>query len=100
MRADIEGVNDALEGATKTVELDQNRVGRLSRMDALQGQAMAKASADRQRQKLSAIHQALIRIENECFGDCLECDEAIATARLEFDPTASYCIDCAKTFEQ
>ena len=33
--------NDAADSATKPVELDQQSVGRLSRMDAMQGQAMA-----------------------------------------------------------
>ena len=38
--------------AEQTVELDQARVGRLSRMDAMQAQAMSKETGRRRRQKL------------------------------------------------
>ncbi len=79
----------------QTVELDQTTVGRVSRMDALQGQAMAKASQHRRHILLQRIETALRRIENGEFGWCLRCGEPIATKRLNFDPTAPLCIDCA-----
>ena len=99
MQAENLGMSDMIEGSAKTVELDQNRVGRLSRMDAMQGQAMAKASAERQQEKLKLINRALARVENGSFGRCLECDEFIAIPRLEIDPTASHCIECAQSLE-
>lgn len=85
--------------AAKPVELDQNRVGRLSRMDAMQAQAMAKASAERQGLLLKGIDNALLRIKSGDYGRCLECDQAIASARLEIDLTAEYCIECATAFD-
>jgi DnaK suppressor protein len=81
--------------AEGVVELDQARTGRLTRMDALQAQAMSKATGQLRRQKLLQIAAALERIENDEFGWCGECGEAIAKARLEFDPTVLFCIDCA-----
>lgn len=80
---------------TQTVELDQFTVGRVSRMDALQGQAMSKAFHHRRHVLLQRIESALRCIENGEFGWCLRCGEAIATKRLNFDPTAPLCIDCA-----
>ncbi len=100
IQAEIMGINDMIQGSAKTVELDQNRVGRLSRMDAMQGQAMAKASAERQQEKIKSISQALLRIKNGSFGYCLDCDELIAIPRLEIDPTVNYCIDCAQLLEE
>ncbi len=88
-----------LESSTQTVSLDQNRVGRLSRMDALQAQAMAKASALRQQVLLDNLNSALAKIDSACYGRCLECDEWIAMGRLELDPSADYCISCAQSFE-
>jgi DnaK suppressor protein len=79
----------------RTVELDQTRVGRLSRMDALQAQAMAQASGRRRRLMLSRIAAALERIDNGNFGDCQSCDEPIPKKRLEIDPTALFCVACA-----
>jgi len=81
------------------VELDQSKVGRLSRMDALQAQAMAKASGDRREAMLRQITAALKRIDDDEYGFCQSCDEAINPKRLEVDPTAVLCISCAARSE-
>ena len=85
--------------AEQTVELDQARVGRLSRMDALQSQAMSKETGRRRRSKLLQIEAALRRIEEGEYGYCQECGEDIAPARLEVDPSALLCIQCASALE-
>ena len=85
--------------AEQTVELDQTRMGRLSRMDAMQAQAMSKETGRRRRQKLLQIDVALKRIEENDFGYCQECGEDIAPARLEADPTVLLCISCASARE-
>ena len=77
------------------VELDQQSVGRLSRMDALQVQAMAQASETRRRDEVRRIEAALARIDADDYGYCLRCGDDIAPARLEADPTATVCITCA-----
>lgn len=86
--------------SSKTVELDQSKVGRLSRMDALQGQAMTQETKSRHEESLRNITSALSRIDSGDFGHCLMCDELISTARLEVDPSASLCINCANDAEQ
>lgn len=86
--------------AEQTVELDQARVGRLSRMDAMQAQAMSKETGRRRRQKLQQIEAALQRISSGDYGFCQECGEAIAVARLGADPTALFCIQCASAQER
>jgi len=93
----------AIEGETessKTVELDQSTMGRLSRMDALQGQAMSKETKQRHEEGLRKIISALSRIESGDYGYCLKCDELISVARLEVDPAASLCISCASLEEK
>lgn len=77
------------------VELDQQSVGRLSRMDAIQVQEMARATEARRQERLLRIAAALKRIEDGSFGECLECGEDIAAKRLQLDPTVVLCIDCA-----
>lgn len=84
------------DDASKTVELDQSRVGRLSRMDALQGQAMSLEMKRRRDIELQKITSALLRIENDEFGYCVKCEKEIVIKRLEFDPAAPLCIDCAE----
>ncbi|WP_119302477.1 TraR/DksA family transcriptional regulator [Dongia deserti] len=78
------------------VELDQASVGRLSRMDAMQVQAMALANEQRRQAELQRIAAALDRIERGTFGDCIACGEEIETRRLEIDPTIQRCIACAR----
>lgn len=81
--------------AAAVVELDQTRVGRLSRMDALQGQAMSQERERRRRLELENIAAALRRIERKDYGFCIECGEEIAFKRLQFDPAATLCFNCA-----
>ncbi len=78
------------------VELDQQSVGRLSRMDAMQQQEMAQAEARRRISDLARIEMALNPIAEDEYGWCAECGEAIAYGRLEIDPAAHLCIGCAR----
>ena len=83
--------------AAQPVELDQQRVGRLSRMDALQGQEMARAAVRRRDIELRKIDAALARLEVGDYGWCVRCGEEIASARLRLDPAVPVCIDCAQS---
>ena len=99
LRAELEQVDDTAETSAQTVELDQQRVGRLSRMDAMQAQAMAQASGRRREETLRGIAAALARIESGDYGYCQSCEKAVLENRLRFDPTAALCIDCASAVE-
>lgn len=96
---DIKQIKEAKKEDSAPMELDQARVGRLSRMDAMQQQAMSQASdrlMDVERQR---IQTALKRIQSEEYGYCILCDEEIAIKRLEFDPSLLTCISCAQKAE-
>lgn len=84
---------------TKPVELDQTRVGRLSRMDELQQQAMSQAMSRRAQEELRRIDAALERIAEEEYGACVICGELIAEKRLKAYPAIEICIDCAEAVE-
>jgi len=87
---------DIGQAAAETVELDQARQGRLSRMDALQGQAMSQATELRRQQELQNIATALERIDTGDYGYCEQCGEQIIAARLEIEPAVSLCVQCAE----
>lgn len=80
----------------QTVTLDQQAVGRLSRQDALQAQAMAKATQARRNQQRQRIAAAYERLKDGEYGFCTECGEKIATERLALDPTIPTCVSCAR----
>jgi len=82
------------------VELDQTRVGRLSRMDAMQQQAMSQELERRRDTQLKRIEGAFIRLEKGTYGDCVGCGIAIDAKRMDFDPTAFFCVECAKRAEK
>ncbi len=95
MQRDL-GRADALgRDGQRPVELDQQSVGRLARMDALQNQAMAQAGGRRRDVMAKRIAAALQRLDAGSYGDCLDCGEEIADARLAQDPTVPLCISCA-----
>ena len=81
--------------SAETVELDQSRVGRLTRMDAMQSQAMYQETNRRRDVELLKIDNALQRIEMNEFGVCLACEEDIVFDRLKLDPSLTLCIVCA-----
>jgi DnaK suppressor protein len=100
MREAIASLESVRRAGSAVVELDQSRTGRLSRMDALQMQAMANAGRDRAATELRRIDAALARIRAGNFGACVECGEPIATARLDAHPAVALCLACAESREQ
>ncbi len=78
-----------------TVELQQDSVGRLSRMDALQQQAMAHATARRRVAQRARIEAALVRLDKGEWGWCTACGNEIAEKRLAHDPSVALCLECA-----
>jgi DnaK suppressor protein len=95
LREELAGGSEA--GAT--VELDQTRVGRLSRMDALQAQAMSKETSRRTGVRLAMVDVAVARVDSGEYGYCDQCGELINPKRLDVDPLAMLCIECASRNE-
>lgn len=93
--AELEAMDSLTEDSRKPVELDQTTQGRLSRMDALQVQAMQEATADRRRSEKMRAKAALERMDAGDFGYCVSCGEDIPKKRLDHDPTVPTCVDCA-----
>lgn len=90
--------NEAQQGCD-TVVLDQTRVGRLSRMDAMQSQAMNQEAQRRRSVEIERLENALHQLDADDYGYCQLCDELISEGRLLLDPAASYCIKCAEKLE-
>ena len=95
LAAQINAADAETSAERAPVELDQQAVGRLSRMDALQVQAMALETSRRRAVELRRIAAALARMDEGEYGTCLECGDEIAVRRLEFTPAAPLCIGCA-----
>ena len=88
-------LSETAKDSRAQVALDQQSVGRLSRMDAMQQQSMELATEERRQQRLAALAAALRRVDSGDYGYCLKCDDKIAAGRLAVDPAVTLCIDCA-----
>lgn len=81
---------------TAPVALDQTQQGRLSRMDAMQQQAMAAETQRRRQRNVHLIEAALRRLDEGEYGFCVTCGDAIEADRLVLDPATPFCITHAK----
>ena len=97
LKDELIGVIDTTANDIKPVVLNQAAVGRISRGDAMQRQQMALESSRRRERRLISVNQALKRLENQTYGICVDCNEDINVRRLEIDPAAIRCIQCAET---
>jgi DnaK suppressor protein len=94
-KLDLESMSALSTEARATVTLDQQSVGRLSRMDALQQQAMAEAQERARKRDLVRIEMAERRLAEGEYGWCAECGGIIPDKRLAIDPMAEKCVRCA-----
>jgi DnaK suppressor protein len=94
LQADLMRRLDDNKAAVAPVELDQTTVGRLSRVDAMQQQAMAQASEHLAARQLARVRSALLRVDHGTYGVCTECGEPQGIRRLLADPCAMLCQEC------
>lgn len=97
IRDELTSLEESLRQASAsagTLELDQSSVGRLSRMDALQQQAMAQELRARLVMRKRRLDAALVRVDAGSFGSCCQCGEELDTRRLQHDPATVFCSDC------
>ena len=81
--------------AHEQIELDQTRVGRLARMDAVQHHAIAQAQGERAKKQLKLLELLLSKVDDEDFGECHYCGEDIPLGRLLIRPESLRCVACA-----
>jgi DnaK suppressor protein len=58
------------------------------------------AVSENESRQLKLIDEALLRIEDDEYGLCQNCEKVILVKRLEAIPWARYCLDCQELLEQ
>ena len=58
------------------------------------------AVSENESKQLTQIDEALLRIEDEEYGPCQNCEKVINPKRLAAIPWARYCLDCQELLEQ
>jgi DnaK suppressor protein len=98
LEVSIQALLDSTEIGTKPVKLKDN-IGRLSRMDEMHNQSILVANRNVLMNRLKQIRIAKLRINDDAYGICIECDRAIAFPRLKAYPEAAMCIECKSQSE-
>jgi DnaK suppressor protein len=97
--ADLHGEIAEALGSAAPVELDQTTQGRLSRMDAMQQQAMAANRIERLRLQERKLEAAIARHREGTYGICCRCGGAVEPERLRLDPATPFCMACVTPAE-
>lgn len=87
------------DDTSQPVILDQQSVGRVSRIDAIQQQQMAVANKAQAKAELKDIANTLTAIDEDDYGFCEECDKVIPFERLQVKPTSTLCVSCQQKHE-
>ncbi len=84
---------------SRPVEASGSTIGRLTRIDALQIEAMSQMNRHQLEIRLKQIEASLAALEAETYGICRNCKGPIAFARLDAVPEAPFCLTCQEGFE-
>jgi DnaK suppressor protein len=93
LRDDLTALLTLSQDDAKPVSLE-NPIGRLSRMDAIQQQQMAKASRSMNQLRVKQVAGALTAIDQGDYGCCKRCEEPIGYRRLKAKPETPFCVEC------
>lgn len=94
---DLEKELKLMEEAVKPIAPDV-AIGRLSRMDAINNQAVAKAGYDDKKILLSRLILALNVIDKDEYGTCAKCRSEIPFQRLMSVPYSNLCVPCTAKY--
>ena len=100
LKRDLQAQLDASASAAKPVELDQTAVGRISRVDSMQSQAMAQATRQAMLIQLMQCDAALQAVEKGEYGACRMCEDPIGIKRLNVKPEAPFCLGCQQSADR
>lgn len=98
LRAELQEQLALTTESSRPVDLEQP-IGRLSRMDAMQQQAMASAAKHSSTLRLKQIAAALTAINEGEYGLCRSCEEPIGYRRLRARPESPRCLRCQSASE-
>ena len=70
-------------------------IGRLSRLDAMQMQEVAKEANRRREERIARLEVALDQLDEGTYGRCEACGDDIDYQRLKISPEATRCSHCA-----
>jgi DnaK suppressor protein len=98
LREEIDRLLGLTRDGIRPVDLDEP-IGRLTRMDSLQMQSLARASRQGLEVKRRQVLAALDFIAAGDYGLCRRCEEPIGFRRLKVRPETPFCLSCQEALE-
>lgn len=71
-------------------------IGRVSRMDAINNKTINEASLRQAENKLKTLKIVLSKLNDNDFGICFKCKQAIPLGRILIRPESLLCVNCAQ----
>ena len=99
LETELQELMDMSREGVQIVELDQP-IGRLTRMDAIQHQQMAKVNREGHGRRLTLVRAAIQAHSRAEFGFCKRCEEPIGFKRLKARPESPLCLVCQSASEK
>ena len=93
--AELERFTRHREGITVERNADQ-----LDEIQAASERALAVCNLDRESNQLRNVRAAILRIQEDNFGTCQECEQEIHPKRLAAVPWASLCVQCQEAADR
>jgi DnaK suppressor protein len=99
LRGELKAMLDNPSESSRPVEPD-SAIGRITRLDAMQMQQMARANLRTSQRRLQQVEAALQRVQSDSYGECAECGDDIGHPRLKARPEAPFCLSCQSRREK
>ncbi len=93
-------INKTLKNGTETLAINEPSGDIYDQASSERDRELGLILGDREREKLHSIDEALLRIHEEEYGICEECDEEIPLGRLKVLPFARHCVKCKTDIEK
>ena len=95
--AELETINEEKLQAIK--DIDKSSGDEAEKAEMERELAEHRSRIDENSLRVRMLKGALIRIQNDTFGDCVSCHNEIPTKRLMNRPEVIMCVDCAHVQE-
>lgn len=92
--------NEAESGVGELVSEKENLPDSIDLATSESNRDFTLRMRDRERKLIYKIREALKRIDDGEYGDCVVCGEEISEGRLLARPVTTHCIDCKTEAEQ
>jgi len=93
-------INKTLKNGADTVLIGEPSGDIYDQASSERDRELGLLLGDREREKVHAIDEALLRIDEEEYGVCEECEEDIPLGRLKAMPFTRHCVKCKSDLEK